>query len=113
MAAAHGLTPQRYLLLLMIKGAPDGSETATMTELTARLQIAQHTVTELVARAEQAGLIRRSPSADDRRVFDLRLTPKGERKLEKSFAGLEADRRALRRLVAQIGTSDPSRVTRS
>lgn len=106
-AAAHGLTPQRYLLLLMIKGAPDGSETATMTELTSRLQVAQHTVTELVARAEQAGLVRRSPSADDRRVFDLRLTPKGERKLEKSFASLEADRRALRRLVAQVGTSDP------
>jgi DNA-binding MarR family transcriptional regulator len=101
-AAVHGLTPQRYLLLLMIKGAPDGSETATMTELTSRLQLAQHTVTELVARAEEAGLIRRSPSAEDRRMVVLRLTPEGERKLERSFGDLEADRRALRAIAARV-----------
>ena len=32
-ARRAGLTPQRQLLLLMIKGAPDGSETASVTEL--------------------------------------------------------------------------------
>ena len=30
-ARSYGLTPQRYLLLLMIKGAPDGSERSTVT----------------------------------------------------------------------------------
>src|SRR5215218_6839947 len=69
-----GLTPQRYLLLLMVKGAPDGSETSTVTELSERLQLAQSTVTELVGRAEEAGLVRREPSADDGRVAHLRLT---------------------------------------
>ena len=42
------LTPQRYLLLLMIKGAADHSERSTVTELAERLQLAQSTVTELV-----------------------------------------------------------------
>ena len=32
-ARQSGLTPQRYLLLLMVKGAPDGSEQSTVTEL--------------------------------------------------------------------------------
>ena len=31
-ARASGLTPQRYLLLLMIKGAQDGSERSTVTD---------------------------------------------------------------------------------
>ena len=40
-ARTSGLTPQRNLLLLPIKGAPDGSECATVTDLTERLQLAQ------------------------------------------------------------------------
>jgi DNA-binding MarR family transcriptional regulator len=51
-ARRAGLTPQRYLLLLLVKGMPDGSERATVGELTKRLQLAQGTVTELVQRAE-------------------------------------------------------------
>ena len=53
-----GLTPQRYTLLLMIKGSPSGREQSTVTELAERLQLAQSTVTELVRRAEEAGLDR-------------------------------------------------------
>lgn len=102
-AARHGLTPQRYLLLLMIKGAPDGTQSSTVTELTARMHLAQHTVTELVARAETAGLIRREPNARDRRITHLTLTPKGERALASSFAALDADRKALRKLIAHLG----------
>ena len=54
-AQANGLTPRRHLLLLMIKGAPDRSESATITELAERLQLAQSTVTELVKRAVEVG----------------------------------------------------------
>ena len=75
--AAVGLTPQRYLLLLMIKGAPDGSEQSTVTELAERLQLAQSTVTELVRRAEETGLIERERSPDDGRIAHLRLTAGG------------------------------------
>src|ERR687883_537853 len=90
-ARSSGLTPQRYLLLLMIKGAPDGSEQSTVTELAERLQLAQSTVTELVSRAEEVGLIEREPSIADGRVAHLRLTEEGERRLARSFASLAAD----------------------
>src|SRR3982751_1039524 len=80
-ARASGLTPQRHLLLLMIKGAPDGSEQSTVTELAERLQLAQSTVTELVRRAEEAGLVEREQSSSDGRVAHLRLSDEGERRL--------------------------------
>lgn len=94
-ARATGLTPQRYLLLLMIKGAPSGNERSTVTELSDRLQLAQSTVTELVARAADAGLVSREPSADDGRVAYLRLTNEGERRLRNAFTGLSAERQQL------------------
>jgi DNA-binding MarR family transcriptional regulator len=95
-ARQSGLTPQRYLLLLMIKGAPDGSEQSTVTELAERLQLAQSTVTELVSRAEEAGLVEREQSTSDGRVAHLRLTGEGERRLVRSFTDNETERRQLR-----------------
>jgi len=96
LAREEGLTPRRYLLLLMIKGAPNGSEQSTVTELSERLQLAQSTVTELVGRAERAGLIQRERSEKDLRVAHLRLTPDGERRLALSVRGLEEQRHELR-----------------
>ena len=94
-ARDSGLTPQRYLLLLMIKGAADGSERSTVTTLAERLQLAQSTVTELVGRAEDAGLVTREPSRADGRVAYLGLTERGEELLASAFTGLEAERRSL------------------
>src|SRR5438034_8978158 len=93
-ARGAGLTPQRYLLLLMIKGAPDHSEQSTVTELADRLQLAQSTVTELVRRAEETGLVERERSEVDGRIAHLRLTPEGERRLAKSFVSNE-DRKSV------------------
>jgi DNA-binding MarR family transcriptional regulator len=101
-ARAHDLTPQRYLLLLLIKGAPDGSERSTVGELSGRLQLAQHTVTELVGRAEAAGLIRRERSSRDRRVVHLLLTREGEERLARSFIDHQTERRTL---LAALGGS--------
>jgi DNA-binding MarR family transcriptional regulator len=95
-ARRSGLTPQRHLLLLMIKGAPDGSEQSTVTELSDRLQLAQSTVTELVSRAEEAGLVGREQSATDARVAHLRLTDEGERRLALAFTSLVRERADLR-----------------
>jgi len=78
---AAGLTPQRYLLLLMVKGAEDGS--------------GRSTVTELVRRADEVGLLERERSPDDGRIAFLRLTPEGERRLERAFTTNEAERQAL------------------
>jgi DNA-binding MarR family transcriptional regulator len=101
-ARRSGLTPQRYLLLLMIKGAPNGAEQSTVTELSGRLQLAQSTVTELVSRAEEAGLVEREPSQTDARVAHLRLTAEGERRLLLSFTQLETERTELRDAVASF-----------
>ena len=95
-AREAGLTPQRYLLLLMIKGAADGSEQSTVTELAERLQLAQSTVTELVRGAEETGLLEREQSHTDARVVHLRLTPEGSRRLDAAFTGLATERSQLR-----------------
>jgi DNA-binding MarR family transcriptional regulator len=101
-ARASGLTPQRYLLLLMIKGAPDGSERTTITELAERLALAQSTVTELVQRAEDIGLLEREQSEEDGRVAYLGLTEEGERRLARAFTALGVERRRLRKVIADL-----------
>jgi DNA-binding MarR family transcriptional regulator len=101
-ARANGLTPQRHMLLLMIKGAPDGSESSTVTELAESLQLAQSTVTELVQRAEDAGLIKRERSDEDARVARLRLTAEGDRRLTQVFRSHDAERETLRRMLAEL-----------
>ncbi len=101
-ARKSGLTPQRYLLLLMIKGAADGSEKSTVTELAERLQLAQSTVTELVHRAEETGLIDREQSDSDGRVTHLRLSAEGERRLMQAFTSNEQERQELRTAIARL-----------
>lgn len=101
-ARHSGLTPQRHLLLLMIKGAPDGSEQSTVTELADRLQLAQSTVTELVRRAEDAGLVAREQSPSDGRVAHLRVTPEGERRLDRVVETLTVESAQLRETIAHL-----------
>ena len=101
-ARQSGLTPQRYMLLLMIKGSPSGREESTVTELAERLQLAQSTVTELVSRAEDARLVEREQSQKDARVAHLRLTEEGERRLVQSFTELAKERSALAAAIAHL-----------
>ena len=107
-ARQSGLTPQRYLLLLMVKGAPDGSEQSTVTELSERLQLAQSTVTELVSRAEETGLLEREQSHTDARVAHLRLTEEGERRLMLAFTGLATERSNLRNAFTHLDAEIPN-----
>jgi DNA-binding MarR family transcriptional regulator len=100
-ARRHGLTPRQYILLLMIKARDGTPQMTTVTDLVERLALTQSTVTELVQRAEEAGLVRRQPSELDGRVMHLLLTPLGERRFAAAFAehGPEREQllRALRR----------------
>ena len=105
-AQAHAAT---LYLLLMIKGAPDGSQRSTVTELSRRLQLAQSTVTELVRRAENVGLIAREPSATDGRVAYLRITAEGERRLAGAVGDLGLEQR---RLGDVLEENHPSRSRR-
>ena len=90
-----GLTPQRYLLLLAVKGAPDGSETRTIGGLADDLQLAQSSATELVDRAEAAGLIVRTASPHDGRVVTISLSGEGESRFAAAFRALGGDRAEL------------------
>src|ERR687888_503217 len=104
-ATRHGLTPQRHLLLLMIKGAPDGAERLSVGAIADRLQLGENTTTELVNRAAKAGLVRRERSPDDGRVVYLRLTAEGERRLHAVLAELEEDRDELEQALLSLTRS--------
>lgn len=96
-ARAAGITPSQHLLLLQIAGCEGG--TTTVSNLVERLAQTQSAVTELVQRAEQAGLVERAPSTEDGRVTHLSLTPTGEAKLAEVHDALGAERSQLRRVV--------------
>jgi DNA-binding MarR family transcriptional regulator len=96
-AREEGLTPSRHQLLLMIKTASGGR--STVTELAGLLQLTQSTVTELVTRAEAAGLVRREQSADDARVFWLRLTGEGEARLARTVSRIGKEKHRLLELL--------------
>jgi DNA-binding MarR family transcriptional regulator len=95
----HGLTPRQYLLLLMIKASEETPEPATISQLVERLALTQSTVTELVQRAEEAGLVTRRPSPDDGRVAHLSLTPVGAKRLDGAFEELGPERTRLTQAI--------------
>jgi DNA-binding MarR family transcriptional regulator len=80
-ARAAGLEPQQYLLLLALRGLPEGVE-ATIRTLAERLALKHHSAVELVDRLESHGYVRRSRSRDDRRSVLVSLLPRGEKLLE-------------------------------
>jgi DNA-binding MarR family transcriptional regulator len=80
-ARAAGLEPQQYLLLLALRGLPDGVE-ATIRTLADRLALKHHSAVELIDRLETHGYVRRSRSRDDRRRVLVALLPRGEKLLE-------------------------------
>ena len=80
-ARAAGLEPQQYLLLLTIRGLPQGQE-ATIRTLAERLALKHHSAVELIDRLEMHGYVRRNRVRDDRRRVLVSLLPRGERILE-------------------------------
>ena len=59
-------------------------------------------MTELVQRAEAAGLVARTTSADDGRVVNLRLTPEGEERLAVVHDALGPERVHLRAMIDRL-----------
>jgi len=81
-ARSAGLEPQQYLMLLAIRGLPDGNS-AKIRSLADSLLIKHHSAVELVDRLEKRGLVRRSRGRQDRRQVLVSLLPKGQRVLER------------------------------
>jgi DNA-binding MarR family transcriptional regulator len=86
----------------MIKAREDSPRQATITDLVHRLALTQSTITELVQRAEEAGLLSRTPSPDDGRVTFLSLTPLGARRLQAAFKEHGPEREGLLHTVRNL-----------
>jgi DNA-binding MarR family transcriptional regulator len=99
---SHGVTPRTYQLLLMLKTARGGEERAGLAELEERLQLGRSTVTELVLRSEQRGLVRRELDRDRRRGIAVGLTPLGKRRLARVVAELGDERNRLVEILAEL-----------
>jgi len=98
----HGLTPLQYQLLLHVQGFP-GRDWAAIGELAERLQAHHHGVVALIDRCEKLGLVERSQGRNDRRVVEVRLSPKGEAILA-TIATLHQDE--LHRLLSEFARTD-------
>ncbi|HWG61536.1 MAG TPA: MarR family winged helix-turn-helix transcriptional regulator [Streptosporangiaceae bacterium] len=81
-AQAAGLTHVQHQLLVAIKGHR-GDQPPTIGHLAGYLLLRPHSTVELVDRAEDAGLVKRTPDADDGRVTRVRLTSEGDRIMQK------------------------------
>jgi DNA-binding MarR family transcriptional regulator len=96
---AHGLTPRTYQLLLMLKTGRGGPGSASLGELEERLQLGKSTVTELVLRSEDAGLVRRELDRMRRRAISVQMTEAGERRLAEVVSALGDERARLVELL--------------
>jgi DNA-binding MarR family transcriptional regulator len=80
-AQRQGLTPQQHQALLGIKGFVRPGP-AAISDVARFLLIRHHSAVELISRIEKLGLIRRASDPNDARRVHLRLTAKGEQKLQ-------------------------------
>ncbi len=74
---AVGIEPQQYLLLIAIKGLPEGIR-PTITAISSRLSLRHHSTVELIDRLVERGALVRRHSEQDRREVLIELTPHGE-----------------------------------
>jgi DNA-binding MarR family transcriptional regulator len=95
-----GLTPQRYLVLLVVATTEDAGG-ATVTTLSRDLEMPQTTVTDLVARAVVSGLLERRQGTDGR-VSHLEVTLEGQERLLAAVAALGAERAQLRQTLVEL-----------
>jgi DNA-binding MarR family transcriptional regulator len=105
----YGLTPQQGQLLCVLMPGPYG-----MGELGRVLGLAKSSLTGLVDRCAQRGLVRREPDPRDARGVQVTLTEEGSklveefyvetcRRVEELASGLdEADRATLARLLGRV-----------
>jgi len=102
----YGLTPSQYNILRILRG--EGKAMPC-------LEIAQRTITVvpgitgLIDRLEQAGLVSRQRSVEDRRVVNVTITPAGE----ETLARLDEPLRDLhRKMLAHFSAPEVSELSR-
>lgn len=83
-----GLTATQYNVLRIVAGA--GPTGISQCDIAGRLVAETPDVPRLLKRTETAGLIRRAPSTEDRRVVRVHLAPAGSRLLQQIATQVEA-----------------------
>jgi DNA-binding MarR family transcriptional regulator len=76
-----GLTPAQFDIIATLGNTPGMS----CKELGEKTLITKGTLTGVLVRLEEKGLIRRTISQEDRRSFIVQLTPQGEQEFERVF----------------------------
>ena len=125
MLAVARLPPAWYDVLWAVRESPQ--RRARLGELAARLTISRGGMTKLVDRLEQAGLLRREPTLNDRRGAYAALTAAGETTLKRMWPTYSAvlaelvgplraaEANTLRRLLREIearATAPPTQAPR-
>lgn len=107
-----GITPAQHQLLVSIRGAADGVA-PSISWLAEELQLEPHSVTGLVQRAEEAGLVATYADSDDGRVRGVELTDEGQKTLARLFdlhyEELDQARRRLLEDLRRVQRQSPSR----
>ena len=78
--APHGVSPEQYNVLRILRGAGTGGHPTL--EIARRMISRSPNVTRLIDKLISAGLARREPGTRDRRQAFVRLTPAGRRRLK-------------------------------
>lgn len=100
--ADTGLTPSQHSALASI----DVNGSLTLGELAAIEQVAPPTITKIVSKLEDDGLVARTPDPADRRIARVTVTEAGHQRMDHS-----RDRRTAW-LVARLGQLTPEQVDR-
>ena len=104
----HGLTSERYQLLLFIKASTQRGANPTVNELAVAYKLAPSSATQLVRRAENLRLIRRELADHDARIRYLHLTDEGQRRLANAAAELHEERAKLIALLTDPPRTEPT-----
>ena len=110
----HGVRRQQHWVLIALSEGP-----RRMTDLAQCAQTSQASLTGIVDRLEEAGLVVRMRSAHDRRVVEVAVTPSGEEALASAMTSIaqrletviapldEAERREFVRMLNKMAASEP------
>ena len=82
-AAAVGLQPQQYQVLLMVKGLEAEDIEPTISLIADRLHLRHHSVVGLIDRLERKELVTRQRIGPDQRSVTVRPTEEGNKLIER------------------------------
>lgn len=103
--AAEDITPRQKAALIAVYQQPGVNQNA----LAALLFMDRNTIAEMASRLAARGLIKRAPASDDRRAYQLFLTPTGASLLERVIL---RDAEVERQIIAKVPAKDRAIFTR-